>query len=546
MRRTPLYEAHVRLGAKMVDFGGWAMPVSLPDRHPRGAPRDAHRGRRVRRLPHGRGAFPRPGRRRDGPAPGHQRCRALGGRPRLLHGRVPAVGRHRRRPDRLPPAAPTTTSPSSTHRNIDKDCRLVPGASRRRLQDRRRLGARRALIAFQGPAAQQALAAAGEHPARSAARRSASPPTRRSAGCPPGSPAPATPARTASSCSARAGRGGAVGRAARAASTAGGKPVGLGARDTLRLEAQLPLYGNDIDDETHAARGRARLGREARRRRLHRQRRAARAEGRGRHAQAGRLRDDRARDRAPRLRDLDDAGAASRRRSPRAALAPTLDEEHRHRLRPDAAGGAGTKLSIDCRGKRVARRGGQAPFYKRGKKHERALSGRSQLHEGPRVGAHRGSRRHEGRDHRRHALRGRAAGRRHARRAAQGGRRSSRPRCSASSSRSRPCPICSRPSPARWSRSTRRCRIARVRQRGPVRRGLDDPGRASATRASWTACWTPRRTRRSCANRASSARRPMTSTAIGTLTVSRAPHRPRRSRRDRRCCARWASARWTS
>ena len=28
MQRTPLYESHLRLGAKMVDFGGWAMPVS--------------------------------------------------------------------------------------------------------------------------------------------------------------------------------------------------------------------------------------------------------------------------------------------------------------------------------------------------------------------------------------------------------------------------------------------------------------------------------------------------------------------------------------
>jgi len=28
------------------------------------------------------------------------------------------------------------------------------------------------------------------------------------------------------------------------------QPIGLGARDTLRLEAKLPLYGNDIDDKT--------------------------------------------------------------------------------------------------------------------------------------------------------------------------------------------------------------------------------------------------------------------------------------------------------
>ena len=34
-----------------------------------------------------------------------------------------------------------------------------------------------------------------------------------------------------------------------AATPLGGLPVGLGARDTLRLEAELPLYGNDIDDD---------------------------------------------------------------------------------------------------------------------------------------------------------------------------------------------------------------------------------------------------------------------------------------------------------
>ena len=29
----------------------------------------------------------------------------------------------------------------------------------------------------------------------------------------------------------------------------GGQPIGLGARDSLRLEARLPLYGNDLDDD---------------------------------------------------------------------------------------------------------------------------------------------------------------------------------------------------------------------------------------------------------------------------------------------------------
>ncbi len=27
-RKTPLYEAHRRAGAKIIDFGGWLMPVS--------------------------------------------------------------------------------------------------------------------------------------------------------------------------------------------------------------------------------------------------------------------------------------------------------------------------------------------------------------------------------------------------------------------------------------------------------------------------------------------------------------------------------------
>src|SRR5512142_1323484 len=36
MKRTPLYAAHQRLGAKLIEFGGWEMPVqytSIVDEH---------------------------------------------------------------------------------------------------------------------------------------------------------------------------------------------------------------------------------------------------------------------------------------------------------------------------------------------------------------------------------------------------------------------------------------------------------------------------------------------------------------------------------
>ena len=63
---------------------------------------------------------------------------------------------------------------------------------------------------------------------------------------------------------------------------AGAAPIGLGARDTLRLEARLCLYGNDIDETTtpyEAGLGWVvKLDAE----RLHRQGRAGRAKGRRR------------------------------------------------------------------------------------------------------------------------------------------------------------------------------------------------------------------------------------------------------------------------
>ena len=51
-KKTPLYDEHVRLGARMVPFGGWLMPVQytgIVDEHQ--SVRNARRN--VRYFPHG-------------------------------------------------------------------------------------------------------------------------------------------------------------------------------------------------------------------------------------------------------------------------------------------------------------------------------------------------------------------------------------------------------------------------------------------------------------------------------------------------------------
>ena len=66
------------------------------------------------------------------------------------------------------------------------------------------------------------------------------------------SPAPATRARTASRCSSTTARTGELWDVLLdAVRAADGLPVGLGARDTLRLEAGMPLYGNELDRTTN-------------------------------------------------------------------------------------------------------------------------------------------------------------------------------------------------------------------------------------------------------------------------------------------------------
>ena len=107
-----------------------------------------------------------------------------------------------------------------------------------------------ALLALQGPRSVAILqpltatAARTDQVLRLRARRGRRP-TRRS------SRAPATPARTASSSSSRRRTRLELWRALLAAGeSAGLVPAGLGARDTLRLEAGMALYGHEIDRAT--------------------------------------------------------------------------------------------------------------------------------------------------------------------------------------------------------------------------------------------------------------------------------------------------------
>ena len=113
----------------------------------------------------------------------------------------------------------------------------------------------------------------------------------------------------------------------------GATPIGLGARDTLRLEMKYALYGNDIDDTTNAARGGARLGRQARQGRVHRPRGAREGPRRGPAAAPRRDRDGRQGRRASRLPGAE--GRPRGRHRHLRLLRPLGRQVHRDRLRRD-------------------------------------------------------------------------------------------------------------------------------------------------------------------------------------------------------------------
>jgi aminomethyltransferase len=247
-KKTPLYGAHQRLGAKLIDFGGWLMPVNYPagiiDEHK--ATRGAvgvfdvcHMGEIHFRGPRAAQAVQRlvtnnVGGMRDGRAMYAVACNPDGGI-------VDDLIVYRVASDHFLIVVNAS--------NIDKDyAHFVDNVAA--LCQIGNESDTTALIAFQGPKAAAVLA--GLTDADLAAMPSFCFVTGKQVAGKP-------------SWIARTGYTGEDGfeifcspedavflwdALVAAAGSVGGSPVGLGARDTLRLEARLSLYGNDLSDTT--------------------------------------------------------------------------------------------------------------------------------------------------------------------------------------------------------------------------------------------------------------------------------------------------------
>ena len=140
------------------------------------------------------------------------------------------------------------------------------------------------------------------------------------------------------------------------------KPIGLGARDTLRLEARLSLYGNDIDEEhtPHEAglswvvKGSGFIGEAA----LAKQK----AEGVTRKLVGFVMKE---RGTARHGYNIVDGDAKPVGIVTSGSLGPTVGVNIGLGYVPVALGEPGTRLTIDCRGKQAAAEVVKGPFYKR-------------------------------------------------------------------------------------------------------------------------------------------------------------------------------------
>jgi aminomethyltransferase len=244
--RTPLYEAHRRLGARLVPFAGWELPVqytSILDEHAAVRERAglfdvSHMGQLHLSGPEATAAVEwlvscpaaslRPGRVRYGCL-----CNEAGGV-------VDDVTVYRLDDERWFLCVNAA--------NVEKDYRWVVRHAPAGVEVRNR-SADTALLALQGPASAAVLAACGE------ARLGALPRFAFTSAKLGGAEVLAS--RTGYTGSdgfelyCASGDAPALWDALLTAGAAHGLvPAGLGARDTLRLEAALALYGHELDDDT--------------------------------------------------------------------------------------------------------------------------------------------------------------------------------------------------------------------------------------------------------------------------------------------------------
>jgi aminomethyltransferase len=376
VRRTPLYDAHRRLGAKLIDFGGWWMPVSyatgIIDEHrtTRTAVgvfdvchmgevhfRGARAGEAVQRL-----VTNDVSRLVDGGALYTVACWPTGGI-------VDDLIVYRVATDHFLLVVNASNVEKDVRwfvENVGTWCEVVDAS------------ADTGLIAFQGPGAKHALQTLTKAPLGDLPRMKFLA-ERDVAGVSTWIARTGYTAEDGFEIFCRATDAPALwDRLLEAAAAIGGKPIGLGARDTLRLEGKLSLYGNDLTDDTTPLEadlawvvkldGADFIGRDA----LAAQRAAGvtrklvgfemTERGIARHGYAIHAASGHGAAGAPggeigvKLGEVTSGGPA-----------PTLGKNIGMGYVPTGMTEPGTQLQIDCRGKMVAAQIVKGPFYKRGK-----------------------------------------------------------------------------------------------------------------------------------------------------------------------------------
>jgi aminomethyltransferase len=363
-KRTPLYEAHRRLGAKLIDFGGWWMPVNygtgIVDEHKTtraavGVFDVCHMGEVHFRGAGAAAAVQRlvtndVGRLTDGRAMYTVACWPTGGIvDDLLVYRVSA--QHYLL---VVNAANAAKDLAWFLENTGGACEVADAS------------ADTGLIAFQGPRAVEALQPLTKVPLHELPRNGFAA-ERDVAGVPVWIARTGYTGEDGFEIFCRTSEAEALWNALiEAAARVGGKPVGLGARDTLRLEARLSLYGNDLTDDTTPLEaglgwvvkldGADFIGKPAllkqRAEGLRRKLVGFVMTGRGiaRHGYA-----------------IQDAAGKPLGTVTSGSPAPSLDKNIGLGYVDAGAAAPGAPLQIDCRGKIVAAEIVAGPFYKRGK-----------------------------------------------------------------------------------------------------------------------------------------------------------------------------------